>query len=289
MSDARIVDQGYRSYDGPRRGAGRAIVTLARHSALRALGLRRSIWAKLLPIPAVVIAYLPAAVFVGIAALIPDELLTEVDEIGSYSDYYGFISAAIALFVAIVGPEVLCPDRRSGMLGLYLASPLNRDTYLVSKALAVLPVLALVTLGPPLLLLIGWSLVDAGPDGVAGFAGIFARIVVGALIVTVPYTALSLAVSSLTDRRAFASAGIIFVLFASAIASTTLVEAADADDRVLLLNLLLVPYELVVRLYGETPDNPELTTAWLVIAELLWVGALTGLLRWRYQRIMVTR
>ena len=289
MTDARIIDQGYRRYDGPRRSTGGAIVTLARHSALRALGLRRSVWAKLLPIPAVVIAYLPAAVFVGIAALVPEELLREVDAIGSYSNYYGFISAAIALFVAVVGPEVLCPDRRNGMLGLYLASPLSRDSYLVAKALAVLPVLLLVTLGPPLLLLDGWTMVDAGPEGTLGFVTVFGRIVVGAVIVAVPYTALSLAVASLTDRRAFASAGIIFVLFATAISTATLVETAGADERVLLLNLLLVPYELVIRLYGEIPDNPELTTASLVLAEVAWVVGLTALLRWRYQRLKVTR
>ena len=41
---------------------------------------------------------------------------------------------AVLVFVAFVAPEVLCPDRRTGMLGLYLASPLTRDTYLVGKA-----------------------------------------------------------------------------------------------------------------------------------------------------------
>ena len=32
----------------------------------------------------------------------------------------------VLVFTAFVAPEILCTDRRSGMLGLYLASPLRR-------------------------------------------------------------------------------------------------------------------------------------------------------------------
>ena len=68
MSDARIVDRGYRPYDGPRRGQSGAIATLVRHTAQRVLGLHRSARSKLLPMAAAGIAFIPAIVFVGIAA-----------------------------------------------------------------------------------------------------------------------------------------------------------------------------------------------------------------------------
>ncbi len=123
VSDARILDRGYRRYDGPRLGVRGAVRSLAWHSALRALGLRRTFWAKLLPLASVGIAYVPALVFVGVAALLPAALTEGGGLLPDYADYYGFISAAIVLFVALVGPEVLCPDRRHRMLGLYLASP----------------------------------------------------------------------------------------------------------------------------------------------------------------------
>src|SRR5438270_431682 len=71
---AHVYDQGYRPYDGPRRGRDGAIRSLAWHSVLRSLGLRRTAWAKVLPIASVVIAYLPAAVFVGVAVLLPERV-----------------------------------------------------------------------------------------------------------------------------------------------------------------------------------------------------------------------
>ena len=66
-SDARIVDRGYRRYEGPRRGGAGAYRSLVVHSAQRALGLRRPATAKILPVLSVFIAYVPAIVFVGIA------------------------------------------------------------------------------------------------------------------------------------------------------------------------------------------------------------------------------
>ena len=100
----------------------------------RALGMRRSIWAKVLPIATIGFAYLPAIVFVGIVALFPTSDVAAEALLPTYGDYYGFVIAAIMVFVALVAPEVLCTDRRTGMLGVYLASPLDRDSYLFAKA-----------------------------------------------------------------------------------------------------------------------------------------------------------
>jgi len=287
MSDARILDRGYRPYDGPRRGVAGAVRSLAWHSALRALGLRRSFWAKLLPLASVGIAYVPALVFVGIAALLPEQLVDGTGVLPNYAGYYGFITTAIVLFVALVGPEVLCPDRRHRMLGLYLASPLTRDTYLLAKVLAVVPVLALVTLGPPLLLLVGLTFADAGPAGAGDFVVALARIAAGGLVISAAYTAVSLAAASLTDRRPVASAGVILVLLVSAVATAALV-AAGADERILVLNLLAVPFELVQRVYGEVGDT-QLSTVELVLANLAWTAGAAALVRSRYRHLRITR
>ena len=288
-SDAQIYEQGYRKHEGERLGVGTSIRSLALHSATRALGLRRTFWAKLLPIAAVVIAYLPAAVFVGIAALIPEEVTNEIDAIPTYHEYYGFITSAIILFVALVVPEVLCSDRRHGMLGLYLASPLTRETYLASKVLGLAPVLGLVTLGPPLVLLVGRVLVDAGPENVGDFFLLLLRALLSALVVTSVYLAVSLAAASLTDRRAIASAGVILSLFVTGTVTSTLVESLDMDEHVYLLNLMVVPYDLVQRIYGATPDLDGVSTAASVAANLAWVLGGAGVVLWRYRRLAVTR
>ena len=108
------------------------------------------------------IAYVPAIVFVGPVRAHPGHALANANLLPTYADYYWFISAAIVVFSAFVAPELLCTDRRTGMLGLYLASPLTRTTY-GAKAVSVVGLLALVTLGPPLLLLVAVTLVGRGP------------------------------------------------------------------------------------------------------------------------------
>jgi len=290
MTDARIIDQGWRPYTGPRRGRAGAIRSLAWHSVLRALGLRRTAWAKVLPIASVVIAYLPAAVFVGVAVLIPRHVREQAPgTLPTYQGYYGFITAAIVLFVALVGPEVLCSDRRNGMLGLYLASPLDRRSYLFAKVLAVLPVLGLVTLGPPLLLLVGLTIADNGPAGVGGFLTVLLRVAVSGVVISAVYTALSLAASSLTERRAVASAGIILLLLSTSAAAHTLVERAGANQNLLLFDLFFLPFELVQRVFGVAGTKPGIDTAALVAAELVWTVAAASLLWWRYRKLTITR
>ena len=288
-SDARILDRGYRRYDGPRRGRVGAIRSLAASSALRALGLRRTFWAKVFPLASAGIAYLPAAVFVGVAALLPDALTEEGEVLPTYPDYYGFITAAIVVFVALVGPEVLCPDRHNGMLGLYLASPLTRDTYLLAKVLAVVPVLAIVTLGPPLLLLVGLTFADAGPEGIGDFLLLLVRMGLGAIAISALYTSLSLAAASLTDRRAVASAAVILVLLVSSVTTALLVEELGADVNLYLLNLFFIPFELVQRIYGHVGGEPQLGTMALIGANAGWTLVAAAVVRWRYARLTVTR
>lgn len=285
---SQIHDQGYRSYDGVRRGRAGAMRSLAWHTVLRALGLRRSAWAKVLPLASVVIAYLPATIFVGVTVLLPAEVRRRA-ELPTYHEYYGFITAAIVLFVALVGPEVLCSDRRHGMLGLYLASPLDRGSYLMAKVLAVLPVLGLVTLGPPLLLLVGLTIADNGPAGAGEFLTVLVRIVVSGVVISALFTSFSLAVSSFTERRAVASAGIVLSILATSVAAHTLVERAGADQRLFLLDPFFLPFELVQRVYGVAGDRPGITTASLVFAEIAWTVGASVILAWRYHTMDITR
>lgn len=289
---ARILDRGYRAYEGPRLGVGGAVRSLTLHSVQRVLGYRRSGWTKVLPILSVVLAYVPAIVFVGLTVLVEDLLVRFPDVIPTYADYYGFVWAAIFVFVAFVAPELLCTDRRTGLIGLYLASPLTRTTYLLAKAGAVVGVLAIVTLGPPLFMLLARTIAGSGPDGPGEVALVLARVVVAGVVMTLLYGSLSLAVAATTTRKAAASAAIVLVLIGSAAVVSALADGVGTSPLVGLADLLNLPIELVYRVYGEAGPNQttgRISTGALVAAYGAWTAAFAAFVHLRYRRLAVTR
>lgn len=293
---ARIVDRGYRSYTGERRGARGAMRSLMVQTMQRALGIHRSVWAKVWPIVVIFMAYVPAIVFIGITVLsknAPGGVRRFQPLLPSYGQYYGYIAAAIAIFVAFVAPEVLCTDRKNRMLGLYLASPLTRTTYLLSKAAAVGIVLSFVTLGPPLLVLVAYTLNGNGPDGFGGFLNLFGRAVAAGLVVSLLPALLSLAVSSTTVRKGAATAGIIVLLLGSAAITDMVITLGRGSTSFFLLNFLQMPFELVLRVYGDPIHEPRYTrfisTPALVAAYAGWCIVFGAFVWWRYHRVEVTR
>lgn len=291
MSDARILDRGYRRYDGPRRGVGGAILSVMVDSVRRMLGMKRAVWHKILPALTLFISYVPAIVFVGITVLLPEQIIENPSD-ATYADYYFFITTAILLFTAVVGPDVICTDRRTGMLGLYLASPLTRDTYLLAKAASVISVLSLVTVGPPLVLLIGYSFEGYGPDGPVGVLALLGQILLAGIAVALLYTGIVMAVSATTTRRAAAAAGVVGLIIGTSIVTGILVEGADATPYLYLANLFRLPFEVALVIYGETSaeqDAPDLPAMAWVAGYLGWMLALGVFTRVRYQRMDVTR
>jgi ABC-2 type transport system permease protein len=294
--EARIIEGGYRRYDGVRTGVKGAVRSTTVNAMQRALGLRRSARFKILPVLAAVLAYVPAIVYAGVAALFPPNELLRNDFLPSYAEYYFFITAAIVLFCAFVAPEVLCTDRRTGMLGIYLASPLTRTSYLLSKAASVLIVLAIVTLGPPLFLLVAYVLVGAGPEGPVEIGTLALQIVVAGLLISAFYSSLSLAVSSITDRKAAASASIVVILLLSSVVTGVLVEGADATPYLLLADLFFLPFQAVFFVFGEAaagddgaPLYSEITAPLTYAACAAWIVLFSAIVAYRYQRLEVTR
>lgn len=287
-TEARIVDRGYRPYDGPRLGARGAMRSAVRHTERRVMGIRRPARAKVLPVLSAVIAYLPAVVFVGVAALVTDKTARR-QFIPTYGEYYGYITSALILFTAFVAPDALCPDRRTGLLGMYLAAPLTRTRYVLAKVAAVGRLLAIACIGPPLLMLVAFVLQGLGPDGPDDIAVLLFRIVVAGSLITAVYAAVSLGISSLTDRKAFASAGVIFLLLLTGAVTGTLVGGLELPDWILVFNLAGSPFQLVQRIYGEVGDIPKVSTWALVAANLGWIVLGFGTLAWRYARLEVTK
>jgi len=293
---ARIVDRGYRSYTGPRRGTRGAMSSLMVQTIQRALGIHRSVWAKIWPIVVILMAFIPSIVFVGITVLsnnLPAGSRRFQPLLPSYGQYYGYIAAAIAIFVAFVAPEVLCTDRKNRMLGLYLASPLSRTTYLLSKAAAVGAVVSIITLGPPLLMIVANTLNGVGPDGVTGFLDLLWRALVAGTVVALLPATLSLAISATTTRKWVATAATIIVLLGSGAVTDFIVRRARGQPTFFLFNFLQMPFELVLRVYGDPIHEPRyaarITTPSMVAAYLGWCLLLGAFVWWRYRHIEVTR
>lgn len=293
---ASIGERGYRRYDGPRMGEGAAITSVWRHTIQRVLGLRRAARHKILPFLTIIIAFLPAVAFIGVLALLPpvsDEGQLRTEFVPTYSEYYGFVSAAILLFVVFVAPEALCPDRRSRSLSLYLASPLKRDTYLLAKLLAIFTVLCIVTIGPLVVLLIGYVVQSNGPDGPLGVLTTLIRIVGAGAAVSLFFTAFAAFMASLTDRKGLATGGSLIALIASQVIGNVLLAAFDLPEGSLLFGFVMPPFELAVRTIDgsatEMLSIPTVPTATVTAAVGAWVVVFLIGVWVRYSTIQVTR
>ena len=297
MSDARIIDSGYRRYEGDRLGPQHATFALWKHTMRRILGLGRPARWKLLPLLSAAIAYVPNMVFVGVIALIPDDRLRDT-VLPGYAFTYGFITAAIALFVIFVAPEAICPDRRSGILSLYLATPLTRTRYIFAKALAVFTTLMLVTLGPALLYLIGLAAQDAGPHGFGGFMGTLGRILLAGVVLALFFTGLSVAASSLTDRKAWAAIGLFFFVQLMGVLMGILTEVLKAPGWLFGFSTQSSAFALVLHIFGqghitvggENGGVPyEVPMIAFAIGTAFWTILGFAVAWYRYTRLRVTR
>jgi ABC-2 type transport system permease protein len=295
VSDARIVDRGYRRYDGPRVGEAVILRSLAVHSLRRVLGLRRPARAKALPVIVIAIAYFPAVIIVGIAAFVKGAFANGTD-LPSYAGYASFVMTAILIFVTFVAPEALCPDRRTRLLGQYLAAPVTRFGYVAAKAASVFSVLLLVTLGPQLLLVVALTLEDAGPSGVGGFLATVGRIVASGLVLSLFLGTLALAASALTDRKAFASVGFLVFTLVTSVAAGILYDDGHGVSWAGILSVTGLPLEAVFRIFavpahcrgrGDCDEllYPQLSTLAVVGAVLAWLSLGAGVIWARYRDV----
>ena len=295
-SAAQILDQRYRPYNGARHGLGGAMRALVGSSVRFTLGFGRPARHKFLPWLAVVVALVPAIVFVGIATVLDIDLISE-NILPEYHQYYGFIEAALFFYCGIVVPEILVADRRNGMLPLYLSTPLRLWSYLVSKAAAVTVALVVITVGPLLFLLVAYTVEGSGPDGLGDWLTVLVRILGSGVAIAATITAASLAISSLTDRRAFAVIGVILLLLGSQLVTSVLVEVAEMDARIYAFNPGEMGDALKDRIFGVGPPTlgegewssdqriSELSTLFVIAVNAAWVAAGAAVLWWRYRRI----
>ena len=283
MSDARILDRGYRKYQGDRSGVGGAVRSVAWHTVRSILGLGRKGRHKVFPVIVIAVAFIPSVAFLAISILLRD-LGEEVRP--EYWEFFGFSFLAALVFTALVAPEAIVRDRRDGMYALYLSTPLTRVTYLTAKVIAVLGTLSIIVVGPALLAFLGYTFQGLGPEGFASWFGVGARVVLAGIAISVVYTAVSLGASSLTDRRAFASVAVILLMLGLSIAASLMVEAAGMSSSLQLIDPLGTPLELPARFFGDrTEEYRDVATVPVVLANVGWVVAGAAMITYRYRRL----
>ena len=219
-----LYDIGYQRYDGPREGRMRARKTVFVDGVRTALGLGRSPMAKVLPGLLFLGVLIPAAVL-ALVNLVADQIPADLP---GHAGYYQMVSMVLLLFSAIIAPELLCPDRRDGVISLYLVRPMTPADYLLGRWLAFLSVTLALVYSGQVVLFIGMVLGAEEPVQYLRDNWLdVPRFLAAGLAVAVFTTTLPMASSAFTTRRAYAA---VFVIGLFIISSAVAGGLADCDD-----------------------------------------------------------
>lgn len=284
-----VYDRGYRPYEGARGGRRSAVLALYKASIRRALGLRRSWRQKVAPFVLLGVVTVPAIVNVGVGYITRDQPLDRI-EIITYREYVG-VSSALLLFVALVAPDVLCPDRRQRVLPLMFARPMTGSDYVVAKVGAIATILFAFSFIPQLVLYVGNMLVsDSALTYLREHLDVLWQVPIAVALLAVYYAVIGLAVASLTDRRIVAGAAIVGLFLVTSISAATLVGEDPSDGRAgALLNVLALP--LVLRdvvFLGQVARDSDLSgvpngALYAAAIYAVVLATASAVLLWRYR------
>ena len=254
-----VYDRGYRPYDGPRGMRGAATFALYKASMRRALGLRRAWRQKVAPFVLLGVVTVPAIVNVGIGYVTRDRLADRF-QIITYREYVG-VSSALLLFVALVAPDVMCPDRRQRVLPLMFARPLIGIDYVIAKVGAICTILFAFSFLPQVVLFVGNMLVsNSALDYFTGHLDVLWKIPAAVIVLALYYAVIGCAISSLTDRRIVAGAAVIGLFLLTSITSGVIVGdwEIEGGSAGALINVLALPLYLrdIIFLGHIDTDSP---------------------------------
>ena len=313
QSRGELYDIGYRRYEGPREGRNRARVALWTNGVRTALGIGRGARAKILPILLFASISIPAAVFVMIASFAEGFGAGDFAGVPRHADYYDVVSILILLFSAIIAPELLCADRRSQVLQLYLVRPLTSTDYVAGRWLAFFTILLALVYSGQIVLFAGFTLSAEEPLEYLreNWLDVPRFLAAGAAIAAFT-TTIPLAVSGFTNRRAYAAGFVIGLFIISSAVANALTTCVEQDFVVEDGVAVAAPCEpvtgrwakwIALTDFGNVPalvsdmifdEEPDSSGAARQVAELndaipvAWYLALTAgpaaLLLWRYRR-----
>ena len=266
-----VFDRGYARYDGPRLGRRGAYGALVLYSIKRALGIKKSWTAKIIPILLYSAAFVPVIVMISILAFVPTA------DIASYADYYGIIFVVEGVFAAMIAPEMLCGDRRENVLPLYFSRAIKRSDYIIAKILATAALTLTIAAPPPILLWLGRQfLADSPLSAMAHHLDDLGKVLLVSTSLSFYLGALALTVSSFTGRKSIAVAVTVIGFSISSVMAYLLWQALEDKPQRRFL-VFLSPFT-VVHNFANSVFNVEASDLtdfpW---NDFAWWGYLAGM------------
>ena len=292
-----VFDIGYQGYTGVREGRGRARLAVFKDGVRTALGFGRGARAKVLPwlfIGVLVAIALVMAIVAGAVNMNAGPGTAERMNIPSHDDYYGIAAIILFVFAAVVAPELLCRDRRDGVIHLYHVRPLTGTDYIASRWAAFFVVMLGAAWLPQFILFLGLSGGDATPLAYLERRWLdFPKFLLAGAAMAAYATTAALLTASFTTRRAYASVFLVGLFIITTPFTVGVAEEAGgrAGQWISMFNLTNIPLHVNDIIFGApselTEDAPagELGPAILVNWYFAWTLIPAALLWWRYRRM----
>lgn len=292
-----VFDIGYQPYTGVREGRQRARLAIYKDGLRIAFGLGRGPRAKILPwffIGILTAIGLVMAMIAGAAERLAGPGAAAEMNLPSHSDFNGIASMIFFVFAAVVGPELLCRDRRDRVIQLYLVRPITGSDYIGARWLAFFTVMLAATWLPQIILFTGLSMGD--PDPVAYLQKHWLdvpRFLLAGAAVAAYTTTLSMLTASFTTRRAYASVFLVGLVVITAPFTIGLAqELGGAAGRwISMFDLTNIPVHVNDIIFGDTSEMTEhapareFTPASLVAWYFAWTLVPAIVLWWRYRKL----
>ena len=292
-----VFDIGSQRYTDRREGRSRSRAAIFKDGIRAALGFGRGGRAKMLPwffITVLAVIGLVFAIIAGAANRMGGPGTAENANLPSHSDFYGIASIIVFVFAAVVGPELLCPDRRNGVINLYLVRPLTGSDYVISRWAAFLVVMLAAVWLPQVVLFLGLVGGDGSPGAYLASHWLdIPRFLAAGVAMALYATTLALLTASFTTRRAYASVFLVglFVITTPFTAGVSQEIDGPVGQWISMFNLSNIPVHVNDAIFGDvsaiTEDAPAgaLGPAVLIGWWFLWTLVPGAILWWRYRRL----
>lgn len=244
-----VFDRGYKHYDGQRLGRGHAIWALTTYSMKRALGIKKGIGAKIIPILLYISVLVPAIAMIAIQGFVPQAIPVD------YANYFAITFVMVGIFVATIAPEMLCGDRQENVLPLYFSRAITRMDYLLAKILATAILTLTMSLVPVIILWLGYQLLDDSPlIAMRDNLDDLGKIVIAGVLIAFYLGAIGLMISSFTGRKSVAVGVIVLGYLMSESIANFVLYATQIDVVWKRLIVFLSPTTTVTGLVGKMWD-----------------------------------